>query len=122
MGQEPLGIACILTGDHIHGPEHLEGAHRDVFEVSDRRGYDMQCSHGAILAVNRAMGNGEIYHIMLHRWQNGHTPRNLRPWEFKKPLFGSPQRTSAKSWQRLLHKGINREQTVLPSLRWQWQR
>ena len=54
--QEPAGDPRVLGGDQRDGPQHLERPHRDVAQVADGRGDDVEDPAGRLGGVARPVG------------------------------------------------------------------
>ena len=56
LAQQRGAVARVFAGDGIDQAEHVDGAQRQIGQVADRRGHDVQGACGILLATGRAGG------------------------------------------------------------------
>ena len=59
MGQQFAGLASVFSCDQADFPQDSQGAGADVFEIADRCGYQVKCSHLTSLYRN-LIGKGSL--------------------------------------------------------------
>ena len=51
--QQLLGLTCVFAGDQVDSLEHAQGAQRDVLEIADRSGDQVERARGRAASLRR---------------------------------------------------------------------